>query len=78
MFWQNKKKFDFSECLSILDILRKWLLRPSNFRMLVSLSMKSMGTMQMIHLSFILLVVNPFANNRLLNKKCPDLTYAYK
>jgi len=27
MFWQNKKKFDFfGECLSILDILRKWLL----------------------------------------------------
>ena len=28
MFWQNKKKNSiFCECLSILDILRKWLLR---------------------------------------------------
>ena len=26
MFWQNKKKSIFCECLSILDILRKWLL----------------------------------------------------
>ena len=30
MFWENKKKFDFRECLSILDILRKWLLIVQN------------------------------------------------
>ena len=27
MFWQNKKNSIFCECLWILDILRKWLLR---------------------------------------------------
>ena len=27
MFWQNKKNRFFGECLSILDILRKWLLK---------------------------------------------------
>ena len=29
MFWQNKKKSIFCECLSILDILRKWLLKTN-------------------------------------------------
>ena len=29
MFWQNKKNSIFCECLSILDILRKWLLNGS-------------------------------------------------
>ena len=30
MFWQNKKNSIFSECLSILDILRKWLLKDKD------------------------------------------------